>query len=46
MPGSQSLICINRQVELGMAVQTDRWTSGQADYLMSQAHGDTVVVVE
>ena len=28
------LICMRRQDELEMAVQTDIWTDGQPDYLM------------
>ena len=35
----QSLICMDRQAELGMAIQTDRLTGGKLDYLMYPALG-------
>ena len=38
-PQLQSLICMNRQAELGMAVQTDTWTGGKLDYLMYPVSG-------
>ena len=34
-PQVQSLIYMNRQSELGMAIQKDRWTGGKLDYLMT-----------
>ena len=38
-PQLQSLICMNRQAELEMAIQTDRLTGGKLDYLMYPALG-------
>ena len=38
-PQLKSLICMNRQAKLGMAVQTERWTGGKLDYLMYPASG-------